>query len=63
MWNKNSYFFAKIKFELWRDAVDISEKYIEAINTKTWLNQDIIHINSTKLLYEYFQDELQTDEA
>jgi superfamily II DNA or RNA helicase len=61
----NDYQFAKDKFEeLWKDAVDISEKYIETIQTKTWLNQDIppYHLY-LKFLYEYFKDELsQTDE-
>jgi superfamily II DNA/RNA helicase/HKD family nuclease len=52
--------FAKDKFEeLWKDSVDISEKYIETIETKTWLNQDIIPYHLyLKFLYEYFKDDL-----
>ena len=52
--------FALDKFiGLWGDAVDIGEKYIETIETKTWLNQDITpHQLYLKLLYEYFKDEL-----
>jgi len=52
--------FALDKFnDLWEDAVDISEKYIETIETKTWLNRDITpHQLYLKLLYEYFNDEL-----
>jgi superfamily II DNA or RNA helicase len=64
--NSADYRFAKDKFEeLWQDAVDISEKYIETINTKTWLNTDITPYELyLKLLYEYFKDELnQTDEV
>ncbi|OGO31149.1 MAG: helicase, partial [Chloroflexi bacterium RBG_16_54_18] len=64
--NSVDYTFARNKFEeLWRDAVDLSEKYIETINTKTWLNQDITPYQLyLKLLYEYFKDELgQTDEV
>ena len=64
--NPADYNFAKKKFEdLWKDAVDISEKYIETIETKTWLNQDIIPYHLyLKFLYEYFKDELsQTDEV
>ena len=61
----SDYVFAKDKFEeLWLNAVDISEKYIETIKTKTWINQDIspYHLY-LKFLYEYFKDELsQTDE-
>jgi len=64
--NSVDYTFARNKFEeLWKDAVDVSEKYIETINTKTWLNQDITPYQLyLKLLYEYFKDELsQTDEV
>lgn len=64
--NSADYHFAKDKFEeLWLNAVDISEKYIETINTKTWLNTDITPYELyLKLLYEYFKDELnQADEV
>lgn len=64
--NGSDYAFAKDKFEeLWKDAVDVSEKYIETIEKKTWMNQDIqpYHLY-LKFLYEYFKDELsQTDEV
>lgn len=63
--NPADYRFAKEKFEeLWTNAVDISEKYIETIETKTWLNQDILPYHLyLKFLYEYFKDELnQSDE-
>jgi superfamily II DNA/RNA helicase len=58
--NSADYHFAKDKFEeLWLNAVDINEKYIETINTKTWLNTDITPYELyLKLLYEYFKDEL-----
>ncbi|MDP1713711.1 MAG: helicase-related protein [Anaerolineales bacterium] len=61
----NDYQFALDKFnELWIGAVDISEKYIETIETNTWLNQDITPYQLyLKLLYEYFNDQLnQTGE-
>jgi len=56
--------FAKDKFEqLWANAADISEKYIETIQAKTWLNQDIIPYHLyLKFLYEYFKDELSQSE-
>jgi HKD family nuclease len=64
--NASDHKFAKDKFEeLWKDSVDISEKYIETIETKTWLNQDInpYHLY-LKFLYEYFKDDLsQSDEV
>ncbi|MCD6231625.1 hypothetical protein J7K28_03215 [Candidatus Aerophobetes bacterium] len=63
--NRADYEFAKQKFEeLWEDAVDIGEKYIQTIQTKTWLNKNITPYELyLKFLYEYFKDELNlTDE-
>ncbi|MCH8127699.1 1-acyl-sn-glycerol-3-phosphate acyltransferase [candidate division KSB1 bacterium] len=63
--NHSDYKFAKDKFEdLWKNAVDVSEKYIQTIQEKTWLNPDITPYQLyLKFLYEYFKDELsQTDE-
>jgi len=59
------YEFALQKFnELWKDAVDVKDKYIETIQNKTWLNQNITPYELyLKFLYEYFKDELNaTDE-
>jgi superfamily II DNA/RNA helicase/HKD family nuclease len=58
--NVSDHKFAKDKFEeLWLEAVDVTEKYIETIETKTWLNQDISpYYLYLKFLYEYFKDEL-----
>ena len=59
------YEFALQKFnELWENAVDVKDKYIETIQTKTWLNQNITPYELyLKFLYEYFKDELSlTDE-
>ena len=64
--NHSDYEFAKNKFEeLWKDSVDVSEKYIQTIEYKTWLNQNIIPYQLyLKFLYEYFKDELsQTEEV
>jgi len=63
--NRADYEFAQAKFnQLWEDAVDVSEKYIKTINTKTWLNQDVTPYELyLKFLYEYFKEELsQTSE-
>lgn len=60
------YEFAKQKFEdLWKDAVDISDKYVQTIQERTWLNNTITPYELyLKFLYEYFKDELrQTDEV
>ncbi len=60
------YNFALKKFgELWENAVDVSEKYVQTIQDKTWLTRNIspYHLY-LKFLYEYFKDELsQTDEV
>jgi len=63
--NRADYDFALKKFnELWKNAVDVSNKYIETIKTKTWLNNTITPYELyLKFLYEYFKDELrQTEE-
>lgn len=58
--NPSDYNFAINKFEgLWRDSVDVSEKYIKTIENKTWLNNNIAPYELyLKFLYEYFKDEL-----
>ncbi len=64
--NRSDYEFAKQKFEeLWKDAVDVSEKFVQTINERTWLNQNITPYELyLKFLYEYFKDELsRTDEV
>jgi len=64
--NRADYDFALKKFnELWENAVDVSDKYIETIKTKTWLNNTITPYELyLKFLYEYFKDELkQTEEV
>jgi len=63
--NRSDYDFAKQKFdELWDDSVDVSKKYIQTIQEKTWLSQNITPYQLyLKFLYEYFKDELsQTDD-
>lgn len=60
------YNFALKKFnELWANAVDVSEKYVQTIQDKTWMTQNISpYYLYLKFLYEYFKDELsQTDEV
>ncbi|MBE0433996.1 hypothetical protein IBX73_11105 [candidate division WOR-3 bacterium] len=52
--NSADYEYAKQKFEeLWRDAVDVSEKYVHTIQTKSWFNSDIMPYELyLKFLYE-----------
>ena len=63
--NSSDYNFAKQKFgELWKDAVNVSDKYIQIIENKTYLNQNITPYQLyLKFLYEYFKEDLSsTDE-
>ncbi len=55
------YDFAKQKFEeLWKDAVDVKDKYVQTIQESTWLNNTITPYQLyLKFLYEYFKDELR----
>ena len=64
--NRSDYDFAKNKFDqLWADSVDVSEKYVQTVQNKTWLTKNITPYQLyLKFLYEYFKDELnQTDEV
>ena len=64
--SRTDYEFAKQKFEnLWKDAVDVSDTYVQTIQKKTWLNNTITPYQLyLKFLYEYFKDDLrQTDEV
>lgn len=63
---RTDYEFAKQKFaDLWKNAVDVSDRYVQTIQEKTWLNNAITPYQLyLKFLYEYFKDELsQTDEV
>jgi len=60
------YHYALKKFnELWENAVEVNDKYVQTIQEKTWLTQNISPYQLyLKFLYEYFKDELnQTDEV
>ncbi|MCX8058431.1 MAG: helicase-related protein [Spirochaetes bacterium] len=62
--NRSDYEFAKSKFEeLWKESVDVSETYVETIEKRTWLNQNITPYQLyLKFLYEYFKDQLNISE-
>ncbi len=55
--------FALEKFELlWEQAVDISDYYVDTVQTKTHLNESITPYQIyLKLLYEYFKTDLSLD--
>lgn len=56
--------FAKEKFEeLWKNSVDVKDKYIDSIQTRTWLNDTVTPYELyLKFLYEYFKDDLTRTE-
>ena len=62
--NRSDYDFAKKKFEeLWANSVDVSKKFVQTINERTWLNQNITPFELyLKFLYEYFKDELSRED-
>jgi superfamily II DNA or RNA helicase/HKD family nuclease len=56
--------YALDKFNrLWEEAVDISDEYIDTINKRTWLNDQITPYQIyLKFLYEYFREDINLDE-
>jgi len=59
--NRNDYDYAKKKFEeLWENSVEVSEKFVETIKNKTFINDSISPYQLyLKFLYEYFKEELE----
>ena len=62
--NRSDYEFALSKFnDLWKDSVEVSEKYVETINKKTWLNDEITPYELyLKFLYEYLKEKINIDQ-
>ncbi|HCJ66413.1 MAG TPA: helicase, partial [Elusimicrobia bacterium] len=62
--NRTDYDFALKKFnELWENAVDVSDQYVETINKKTWLNNTITPYELyLKYLYEYLKEKINIDQ-
>jgi hypothetical protein len=60
----SDYKFALEKFnELWDQGVDVSEKFVETINDRTWLNDSVSPYDLyLKFLYEYFKKDLRHTE-
>lgn len=56
--------YALDQFEyLWKDAVDISEEFVDAVINKTWLNDSIKPYELyVKLIYEYMQEDINLEE-
>lgn len=56
--------FALERFEeLWAEGVDISDDYVDTIQNKTWLNDQLTPYEIyLKFLYEYFKEDINADE-
>ncbi|HII16662.1 TPA: helicase [Candidatus Woesearchaeota archaeon] len=61
--NRSDYEFSLKKFnELWENAVDVSERYVETIKKKTWLNDEITPYELyLKFLYEFLKEKINID--
>ena len=57
------YNFALNEFNaLWENSVDVSEKYVETIRNRTWLNDSITPYELyLKFLYEYLKEKINID--
>ncbi len=62
--DRADYDFALAKFnELWADAVDLKDKYVETVETGTWLSNAITPYELyLKFLYEYFREKINADQ-
>lgn len=62
--NKADYDFALAKFnELWLNAVDVRDEYLETIQSRTWHNNTITPYELyLKFLYEYFKEKINIDQ-
>ena len=48
--------------ELWKDGVPVTDAYIDAVEKKTWLRNDITPYEIyLKTLYEFFREEINSD--
>lgn len=62
--DSRDYEYALNKFNhLWENSTDVSQKYVETIHSKTWLNNDITPYELfLKFLYEYLKEKIQLDQ-
>jgi superfamily II DNA or RNA helicase len=60
---KEDYENALARFEnLWDSAVEVSDKYVQTIQKKTWINSEISpYYLFLKFLYEYLKDKIDED--
>ena len=58
--SKRDVLFAEDQFNaLWKDSVDISDDFVDTIQNKTWLNDQILPYELyLKLIYEYLEEDI-----
>lgn len=58
--NKRDVLFAEEQFNtLWKESVDISNDFVDTIQNKTWLNNQILPYELyLKLIYEYLEEDI-----
>ncbi|MFV0389549.1 MAG: helicase-related protein [Pyrinomonadaceae bacterium] len=58
--SKRDVLFAENQFNsLWKESVDISEDFVDTIQNKTWLNDQILPYELyLKLIYEYLEEDI-----
>jgi phosphatidylserine/phosphatidylglycerophosphate/cardiolipin synthase-like enzyme len=58
--SKRDVLFAEDQFNtLWKESVDISDDFIDTIQNKTWLNDQILPYELyLKLIYEYLEEDI-----
>lgn len=61
---KRDVLFAEDQFnKLWAESVDISEDFVDTIEKKTWLSEDIKPYELyLKLIYEYLEEDINLDD-
>ncbi|MDX1828233.1 MAG: SNF2-related protein [Lutibacter sp.] len=61
---KRDVLFAEDQFnKLWAESVDISEDFIDTIETKTWLSENITPYQLyLKLIYEYLEEDINLED-
>ncbi len=60
---KRDYDYALQQFEsLWKPAIDVSERFVQTINHKTWINSELSPYHLfLKFLYEYLKERIDED--
>ncbi len=63
--NKEDYDWALKHFErLWGSAIEVSDRFVQTIKTKTWINSDIPPYQLfLKFLYEYLRERIDEDQV